>query len=42
MPEPEQTTPPAAPPRKPWPIKWIVYAILIYAFLNVLYLFLSN
>jgi hypothetical protein len=40
-PDPAHTpTPP--PPGKPWPMKWIVLAILIYAFLQMLYLFLTT
>jgi len=41
-PEPAHTPTPPPPVHKPWPLKWIAFAILIYAFLQVLYLFLTT
>ena len=36
--------PPAPPPpeRKPWPMKWVVLAILIYMLFQVAYVFFST
>jgi len=43
MPEPEKPSlPPSVPARKPWPMKWVVFAILIYMLLQGLYLWLST
>jgi hypothetical protein len=35
-------TTPAPPARKPWPLKWILFAVLVYAFLQGLYFFIST
>ncbi len=40
MPAPDPADP--SPPRQPWPMKWIVLAILVYALLQMLYLFLTT
>jgi hypothetical protein len=44
MSTPEPAEPPSAQPaaHKPWPLKWIALAILVYAFLQMLYLFLTT
>jgi hypothetical protein len=33
---------PPPPPRRPWPMKWIVFAVLIYALLQTFYLFITT
>ncbi len=41
-PAPSSNPPPPAPARRPWPLKWILFAILIYAFLQMVYFFFST
>jgi len=46
MSETESPTPKPAPPsetdHKPWPMKWIFFAVLIYALFQSVYLFVST